>query len=359
MGQTLENSIYLPDEGETNCYSGLASNWRALDTLKGSYSLHAINVDIHVTAAEKETWNGKADASALTAHTGDTTIHVTAEDKQAWDNHVADTVKHVTAEDKAKWDAVTSKADDSAVVHKSGGETISGIKTFSSRAVFSTTSKDGELTLRQNAYDPATNGQSALSSTCGFTVTARTVTNGSFAQIGFYGASGFTTTRLNCRYYTGAGESEESWVEYTVVGTSGSITGRSFKPSNNGRIDLGTNTNRWKSVYSTSINGLEPSSLSLPSGNANDVIDISSYITDFSGTANTYTAPANGWVAISMNNCMGIQAYISGFFGDSRTRPTTGTIKFLMPICKNQTINLQIYGGTLENARFIPCQGNV
>ena len=186
MGQTLTNGIYLPNEGERNCYSGLAANWNTVDTLKGNYSLHAINVDIHVTAAEKEAWDGKADASALTAHTGDTTIHVTAEDKQAWngkadasaltahtgnttihvtaedkeawnskadasaltahtgdttihvtaedkqawDGHVADTVKHVTAEDKAKWDAVTSKADDSAVVHKSGDESVIGSKRF-------------------------------------------------------------------------------------------------------------------------------------------------------------------------------------------------------------------------------------
>ena len=41
MGQTLTNGIYLPNEGERNCYSGLAANWNAVDTLKGNYSLHA------------------------------------------------------------------------------------------------------------------------------------------------------------------------------------------------------------------------------------------------------------------------------------------------------------------------------
>ena len=161
MGQTLTNGIYLPNEGERNCYSGLAANWNAVDTLKGNYSLHAINVDIHVTSAEKETWNGKADASALTAHTGnttihvtsadkeawngkadnsaltahtgDTTIHVTSEDKEAWNSkadasaltaHTGDTTIHVTAEDKAKWDAVTSKADSSALTAHTGDTTI-------------------------------------------------------------------------------------------------------------------------------------------------------------------------------------------------------------------------------------------
>jgi hypothetical protein len=83
MGQTLTNGIYLPAEGERNCYEGLAANWTALDGMIGGYNVHISNTTIHVTAAEKETWNGKADASALAAHTGDTTIHVTAEDKEA------------------------------------------------------------------------------------------------------------------------------------------------------------------------------------------------------------------------------------------------------------------------------------
>lgn len=32
MGSTLEHGIYLPSEGEKNCYSGLANNWQAVDT---------------------------------------------------------------------------------------------------------------------------------------------------------------------------------------------------------------------------------------------------------------------------------------------------------------------------------------
>ena len=55
MGQTLTNGIYLPNEGERNCYSGLAANWNAVDTLKGNYSLHAINVDIHVHGTARPT----------------------------------------------------------------------------------------------------------------------------------------------------------------------------------------------------------------------------------------------------------------------------------------------------------------
>lgn len=115
MGQTLTNGIFLPNEGERNCYTGLEGNWRAIDGYIGSYNVHIADAVIHVSQADRDKWDavtGKADASALTAHTGNTTIHV-------------------TAADKTKWDAVTTKANDADVVHKAGAETIAGPKTFS------------------------------------------------------------------------------------------------------------------------------------------------------------------------------------------------------------------------------------
>ena len=87
----------------------------------------------------------------------------------------------------------------------------------------------------------------------------------------------------------------------------------------------------------THINDTEPSSLSLPSGNANDVIDISSYLVNLDGTPNTYTAPVNHQVV----------------------RPTAGGVRFLMPVLKNQTATILVFGGNIEFSRFIPCQGNV
>ena len=40
MGQTLTHGIYLPDEGERNCYSGLAANWQILDSSVGTIAEH-------------------------------------------------------------------------------------------------------------------------------------------------------------------------------------------------------------------------------------------------------------------------------------------------------------------------------
>ena len=164
-----------------------------------------------------------------------------------------------------------------------------------------------------------------------------------------------------------------------------------FYPENNNAINLGKTGKRWANVYATnyyyggseiefsqkfvttdtnqtisgnktfsSINGVEPSSLSLPSDNINSIIDISSYLSVLDGSnANTYVAPANGWISITMSNCSGIQAYITGLWGHQIVRPTVGGVRFFMPVLKNKTINILIFGGTIDNARFIPCQGNV
>lgn len=106
---------------------------------------HINNADIHVTADDKANWNGKQDA--LTAEqlaAVNSGINATA--KGNYDAHVANADIHVTAADKTRWngkqDALTSqqidnindvvnKANDADVVHKTGDESIDGIKTFS------------------------------------------------------------------------------------------------------------------------------------------------------------------------------------------------------------------------------------
>ena len=141
MGTTLENGVYLPNEGERNCYAGLKTNWEILDqkvadvtalqqAVAGALhreiveSLPTTDIDPNTiymilsgTSATENVYNEfmyvnnsweligtsatdltnyytksevdgklllKASASDLTSHTGDTTIHVTASDKTKW-----------------------------------------------------------------------------------------------------------------------------------------------------------------------------------------------------------------------------------------------------------------------------------
>lgn len=141
MGTTLAHGIYLPSEGERNCYAGLKLNWETLDqkvadisalqsAIAGALhreivaSLPTTDIDPNTiymilsgTSATENVYNEfmyvnnaweligtsatdltnyytksevdgklllKASTSDLTSHTGDTTIHVTASDKAKW-----------------------------------------------------------------------------------------------------------------------------------------------------------------------------------------------------------------------------------------------------------------------------------
>ena len=123
-------------------------------------------------------------------------------------------------------------------------------------------------------------------------------------------------------------------------------------PTYSNEVDLGASSYKWKS-----FNGVEPSSLSLPSGNVSDVIDISSYITALDGTSNSYTVPANGWISIAVVGTA--IAIVSSSWSDSRLRESSGNVRMLYPVLKNETLDISVIGTTLAYARFIPCQGNV
>ena len=72
-----------------------------VNTLSGTVTAHTANTNVHVTAADKTTWNtvtAKTSQSDFTAHTANTTVHV-------------------TDADKTKWNAVTGKADTSAITN--------------------------------------------------------------------------------------------------------------------------------------------------------------------------------------------------------------------------------------------------
>ena len=131
--------------------------------------------------------------------------------------------------------------------------------------------------------------------------------------------------------------------------------------NDDGKTSLGVSSKKWSDVFTYNVNAVEPSSLSLPSGNANDVIDISSYITDLSGGINEYIAPVNGWITVTCLGCTGIKFSISNFMANGSYRENPNQISSMIPICKNQKVGIYIYGSspTIQAARFIPCQGNV
>ena len=229
---------------------------------------------------------------------------------------------------------LTQLAVDSLVMHLSGNETANGEKTFN----------DLQIICYGTQYKGARNAYILPEFSAGYS--GLSITTLGFAQavkIGNFVLDANNKPSL---------DTSKGYIQF-ATGENNGVNACTLEARNSTSF-LGTSANKWKS-----FNGVEPSSLSLPSGNANDVIDISSYLVYLDGTANTYTAPANGWISITMNSCSGIQAYINGLWGNQIVRPSVGAVRFLMPVVKNLTVNILIFGGTIDNARFIPCQGNV
>lgn len=314
MGQTLTNGIYLPAEGERNCYEGLAANWTALDGLIGGYNVHISNTTIHVTAEDKAAWNGKADASALTAHTGDTTIHV-------------------TAEDKTKWDAVTTKANDADVVHTSGNETVGGQKVFSDINAISSSAEIG-VSAGNNSFKVLDKNKKTIS-----------------------------------RYEGGTFSDGMAYSYFLVNNGSDVFNGVSlYQPSANSAqlrpysstlsLQLGASNRYFSDCYTSKINGITPSSLSLPS---DTYVDISGYVTNLTGGNNLYTAPENGWVHVDSNSTISSviinnsRGYSSGFIFTGQL----GRQRNTLPVCKGDLILVNVNCASLNVARFIPCLGNI
>ena len=181
-------------------------------TKVSNYDTHLADTDIHVSLANKQTWDGKQNAldTAQTAavnsgitgtkvtgydtHVSDTDIHVTTADKTAWngkqdglsqtqlaavnsgvnatkvtgyDSHVADTDVHVTTVDKTTWngkqDALTqTQLDNIATIpDKANSADLATVATSGSytdliNAPTIPTVNNATLTIQKNGTDVAT-----------------------------------------------------------------------------------------------------------------------------------------------------------------------------------------------------------
>ena len=370
MGTTLDHGIYLPDEGERNCYEGLAGNWVALDNHLGS-------TNIHVTINDKQAWDG---------HVADTTIHVTSADKQAWNGHVADSVKHVTAEDKAKWDAVTSKADASAltahtgdttihvtaedkakwdavtgkandadVVHKTGIETIKDRKTFESTPYIYNSDSSGITPYLFFKSAKAIKGDTSGSNSDSIRIALVDKNDKVLNYIQLRKVSnGSSDITLYCSTIDGnSQEISSSLTFFKTVNGQGTL-----RANADNDVNLGNSTYKWRDVSTYLFNGINPGALSLP--NYVSRADISGYIINITGANNTYTPPADGFVFVRSDNAtyLSIMDTPSGVCQVSQAG-TAGTIGLYFPVLKGRGVYIKIVCTSLNIAYFIPCQGNI
>ena len=138
-------------------------------------------------------------------------------------------------------------------------------------------------------------------------------------------------------------------------------TGTFLQPVYNNGCNLGTTGSRWYDVQTKAINGLVPSSLSLP--DLSNGIDISSYITHLDKVVNNYTPPANGWLSIRVKKTSLVHAslmiYQTGGLLSSCETDEFNISGTNLPVIANKNVEIYIYADSLASAIFYPCQGNV
>ena len=159
--------------------------------------------------------------------------------------------------------------------------------------------------------------------------------------------SGNSTLRF---YVRNTNENQSS-----VVFRSGIDNSYSMIPINNNVWDLGSSTNKWKT-----INGVEPSALSLQ---GTPLINVASSITALDGSAsNTFTPQVNGWLLINGTGPAneGFIYVKQGRIGMvSATNSVTLRCATLIPVVAGVEVTVTCKLGSLTWANIAPCQGNV
>ena len=127
------------------------------------------------------------------------------------------------------------------------------------------------------------------------------------------------------------------------------------------KYELGTSSAKW-----STINGLEPSSLSLH--DLNNGIDISSYIPALDSSGNTqgsYTPSVNGFIVFRAIAIAGGCSIVQGNIGNNAsyvTDPQTSNriVNNFLPVTKNDSVVITARGlRSIELIYFYPCLGNV
>ena len=241
-------------------------------------------------------------------------------------------------------------------------QTVSGAKTFSDTLTIynaDDTQTPKGLTIRNAQWGMGESGGTTVSN-INFLDKNSSIPASIIASKGIYGQS-FLRFSVRTKDSQNTTYSEEI---YYNIDTSGNVEFRSWHDNT---TRLGTSTYKWKDVQTNQINGIEPSSLSLPSGTLTNQIDISSYFTNTgSGGTNSYTALTNGWIYLYVTACKTLTAYAQNgtdtLYSDYRERSSDGQIRIMLPIQKNNKFTSQWTTSStvsITKAVFIPCQGNV
>ena len=172
------------------------------------------------------------------------------------------------------------------------------------------------------------------------------------------GSNGDTSLIILARQrYNSNGDRDPSGFQYETRMDIGidSSRNRYIRPNSNGDIDLGTSTNKWKT-----LNGVNPGALSLPVTALNNTYDISGDITDLTGGNNSITAARTGWIFVKSDNAteISVENTTTGMGASDHSASAT-TLMVSIPVTSGESINIIANCTSLSHAYLLPCQGNV
>ena len=369
------------------------------------YDAHIADTDIHVTTADKNRWNNNTyvfrySSTALTPSSTNSNTLLDNTDNLKVGDKVIDSsgvLFSITAIDTQNstftiGTALIDLAQDSDVVHNTGDETVGGNKTFTNDVTVNNSNATVQTDVPNLVFKNPLVERASTEGAQTILFTDKNDNNIASIQAKTY-ALGISDIIL-----TSYSESSDQFVRTTGIVIRRTPTTSKFHPYSDNITTLGESNRRWKQVYAlnyyygndnvefstkfvttdtaqtisgnktfSSINGVEPGSLSLPSDRSAR-IDISSYFTNTgTGDTNTYTVPANGYINLQLTDVIAVHCFSSTSnnltnFCQTFSRASDGMVYVLFPVRKDDVFKSTWYTSTTVNvggAFFIPCQGNV
>lgn len=239
---------------------------------------------------------------------------------------------------------LSGKADDNSVVHTSGVETVGGAKTFSNTATFASVNVDDINAISSSAEIGVSAGNNSFK-----------ILDKNKKTISRYEGGTFSSGMAYSYWLVNNGTDVFNGV--TLYQPSANLA--QLRPySSTLSLQLGASNRYFSDCYTSKINGLTPSSMSMP--NFSGRVDITSYVSNLTGVGNEYTPPVNGWICVRSGNANKISILDSGTnIGNTSISNTATYLTLMTPCVANRKVFINIICTSLDFAYFIPCLGNI
>ena len=372
MGQILSHGVYLPNEGERNCYAGLASNWQILNTAVGAIAEKAPLVHTHTVSqitdfpaygnAAGTICEGNdsrlSDARTPVAHT-----HTKSDVTDLLNSDFIPSANNAydLGSSTNQWNNLYAKN----YYYNGVAWGLDKANKWTQEQIYSTGYYGQMIWLQNTDLDLSVNGNIGLSGTYQQIIQWCDKNKTTYSMIQSWTNSSENVLVLRSVYRTDANTVRTSSIRNLCAANA-----KRFYPESDADTDLGITSNRWKT-----LNGINPGALSLPdtlgtSGTENvNYFNVIGYLNN-TGTLATIpsTATYDGWLYINAKD--GTDSYIiiddspasfgtSVFGNNGLGAQGIGLLCLICPIRKGHSYNVRIKSAGIVSARIYPAQGNV